>query len=158
MHHKEPMTEEELSLVDFFVRRELNWGLLCLFLGAFCVAGFVLFSYLGDASEYWILLALGLAISGGGGWSLKKWMRFRQDLRVRLKEVWTTSDFKPTHHEMEGHRSGRLQRYELLIDGERFLVLHNRLEAIGWSSLTANRLTRVEVAPNSRVFLSCSQD
>jgi hypothetical protein len=158
MHHKEPMSARDITLVKVFARRGLKWALQCFFGGAFFGAGFGLFSYLGDASEYWILLVLAFAVAAVGAWSLRKWTRMRRDLRLQVKEVWTTSDFQPLHYETDGSRSGRLQQYQLTVDGERFAVFHDHLDVLGWDELTENRPTRVEVAPLSRVFLFCSQD
>jgi len=154
------MSQTDATNVKWSTRRKIRFAIGCLVVTVLSAAGLVVIGM----AEGNPLLSLHYLItlvwtSFGIGWSMKvfrEWSRLGADLQEMQKEIWTTTDVERRVKNV-GTRGGTSKRYELIVDGETFVLPHHRLDELGYSVLQARRSTTVEVSRHGRELLAVQQ-
>lgn len=154
------LTQADIDNVKWSAGREIRFGLICLTVTLLCTAGLIVIAMAEDQDLFsWHNLFTVVWSTAGTAWALValgRWARFRKDLRMRQKDIWTTTDVKLRTREVR-IRYQRTKRYELIVDGETFVIAHRRLDELGYHKMVAGRATTVEVSRRGRELLAVQQ-
>ncbi len=155
------LTQADLDHVKWVAGRELRFFVVCLILTLLCAAAWVVFGMAeGQELISWHYLFAVALTAAGIAWALTAfgaWVRHRKDLRERQKDIWTTTGVERRTRDRKTPGRQGFKRYELIVDGETFVILHHRLDELGYHRIGAGRATTVEVSRHGRELLAVRQ-
>jgi len=155
------LTQTDIDNVKWSAGRDIRFGVLCLIVTLLCTAALVVIGMAeGQELISWHYLFAVAWTAAGTAWALTAfgtWVRHRKDLRERQKDIWTTTSVE--RRTLDKKTPGRqgFKRYELIVDGETFVILHHRLDELGFHRMGAGRATTVEVSRHGRMLLAVRQ-
>ncbi len=154
------LTQADIDNVKWSAGRDIRFGVICLIITLLCTAALVVIGMAeGQELISWHYLFAVAWTAAGTAWALTAfgaWVRHRKDLRGREKDVWTTTSVERRTRDKRIGGQG-FKRYELIVDGETFVIPHQRLDELGYHRMGAGRATTVEVSRHGRMLLAVRQ-